>query len=452
MNTTRLFWSKSKWVLMLILALVLVGSAIFLATHRTVPAKAPVHTATTSQASSASQSSAAGTTCTLLPQEPPPLYATVEFKTDFSKHCVHYSEIFSGGPPKDGIPAINSPKFVSISSAGTWIKPNEPVIFFQVGNDARAYPIQILIWHEIVNDTVGGVPVAVTFCPLCNTAIAFERTVNRRVLDFGTTGRLRFSNLIMYDRQTESWWQQAIGQAIVGQLTGTQLVSRPAAIISWATFQSAHPGGQVLSRDTGYDRSYGQNPYQGYDNVNQSPFLYSGPPTPGVLRPMARVLIIVLGGEAVAYPFDALKKVHVVNDTVGKTSIVVLWTSGTSSPLDTDTVAGGRDVGAATVYLRTLDGQPLTFKFDGTNIVDRETGSVWDILGRATSGQLAGKTLTPVVAFNSFWFAWAAYQPHTRVYQPGLATVNASGVTSPGISRRWAPRQEADHTDNLPGG
>jgi Protein of unknown function (DUF3179) len=133
---------------------------------------------------------------------------------------------------------------------------------------------------------------------------------------------------------------------------------------------------------------------------------------------MARVLIVTLDGQAVAYPFDALKKVHVVNDTVGKTGIVVLWTSGTSSPLDTDTVAGGRDLGAATVYLRTLDGQPLTFTFDGTNIVDKETGSVWDLLGRAKSGQLTGKTLTPVVAVNSFWFAWAAYQPHTRVYQP----------------------------------
>jgi hypothetical protein len=292
------------------------------------------------------------------------------------------------------------------------------VIFFQVGNEARAYPIQILIWHEIVNDTVAGVPVAVTFCPLCNTAIAFERTVNGRVLDFGTTGRLRFSNLIMYDRQTESWWQQAIGQAIIGQYTGTQLVARPASIIAWSTFKAAHPDGRVLSRDTGYDRPYGQNPYRGYDNVNQAPFLYSGPPTPGVLRPMARVLIVVLGGEAVAYPFDALKKVHVVNDTVGKTGVVVLWTPGTSSPLDTDTIAGGRDVGAATVYLRSLDGQSLTFTFDGTNIVDMETGSVWDILGRATSGQLTGKMLAPVVATNSFWFAWAAYQPHTRVYQP----------------------------------
>ena len=413
MSTARLFWSKMKWVFMLVLALLVVGSVIVLTTHRPAPAQTPAHTV------AGFQTNATSTTCgALLPREPPPELATVEFKTDWSRHCVPYRQIFSGGPPKDGIPALNAPKFVSVSTADTWLKPNEPVILFQAGDDARAYPIQILIWHEIVNDTVGGVPVTVTFCPLCNTAIAYERTVNGRVLDFGTTGRLRFSNLIMYDRQTESWWQQAIGQAIVGQLTGTQLVPRPAAIIAWATFKTAHPDGRVLSRDTGYERPYGQNPYQGYDNVNQSPFLYSGPPTPGVLRPMARVLIVNLGGEAVAYPFDALKKVHVINDTVGKTDIVVLWAPGTASPLDTDTIAGGRDVGSATVYVRTLGRLHLTFTFEGIHVVDKETGSVWDLLGRATSGQLVGKTLTPVVAVTSFWFAWAAYQPKTRVYQP----------------------------------
>ncbi len=302
-------------------------------------------------------------------------------------------------------------------SADAWLKAVEPVIFLRVGNEARAYPIQILTWHEIVNDTLAGVPVAVTFCPLCNTAIAYERTVNGRVLDFGTTGRLRFSNLLMYDRQTESWWQQALGQAMIGQLTGTQLVARPAAIISWAAFKSAYPNGHVLSRDTGYDRPYGKNPYTGYDNVNRPPFLYVGPPTPGKLPPMARVLIAVLGGQAVAYPFDVLSKVHVVNDSVGQTTVVVLWTSGTASPLDTATVAGGRDVGAAVIYDRTLDGQDLTFTYDGTNIVDKQTGSVWNILGQAISGKLTGKALTPVVSVNSFWFAWAVYRPDTRVYQ-----------------------------------
>jgi hypothetical protein len=156
-------------------------------------------------------------TKTFLPEQATPRGAAVEFSTDFSKHTVNYDEILSGGPPKDGIPAIDLPRFVSAEEADAWLKPVEPVILVEVGEDARAYPIQILMWHEIANDTVGGLPLTITFCPLCNTAIVFERRVDGQVLDFGTTGRLRYSNLIMYDRQTETWWQQASGEAIAGE-------------------------------------------------------------------------------------------------------------------------------------------------------------------------------------------------------------------------------------------
>jgi hypothetical protein len=355
---------------------------------------------------------------TLLPNEPPPSGAASQFKTDFSKHSVPYSEILSGGPPKDGIPAIDHPTFVSVSEADAWLKPVEPVIFFQIGDDARAYPIQIFMWHEIVNDTMGDVPVVITFCPLCNTAIAFERTVGGQVLDFGTTGRLRYSNLIMYDRQTETWWQQATGEAIAGELTGMQLAYLPASIIAWSDFKTAYPEGKVLSRETGFPRSYGDNPYVGYDDVNNPPFLYRGPETPGELPPVARVLTVDLGGEAVAYPYDVLQQVSVVNDTVGGEAIVVLWAVGTASALDTGTVAGGHDVGAANAYARTLDGQTLTFTFDGSKIVDNETASEWNVLGQAVSGSLAGKRLTSVIAINHFWFSWAAFKPETHIYQP----------------------------------
>jgi hypothetical protein len=331
---------------------------------------------------------------------------------------VPYTEILSGGPPKDGIPAITAPKYISVADADGWLRPNEPVIFVQVGSDARAFPIQILIWHEITDTAVGGVPLAVSFCPLCNTAIAYERTVGGRVLTFGTTGRLRFSNLIMYDHETETWWQQADGMAIVGALTGTQLTPRPADIIAWSQFKAAHPDGQVLSRDTGYHRPYGSNPYPGYDDINSSPFLYSGPPVPGALPALARILAIRLNGDAVAYPFSVLQHVHVVEDTVGRTELVVFWTSGVSSPLDAGSISDGHDVGSAMAYVRTLDGQRLTFRYDGSRIVDSQTGSAWDVLGRAEGGPLAGKQLTPVVATNSFWFAWAAFEPNTRVYHP----------------------------------
>lgn len=350
--------------------------------------------------------------------DPPPVLALFEFKTDFSRHSVPYEEIISGGPPKDGIPPIDEPKFISVEEAGEWLRPVEPVILVQVGEDARAYPLQILTYHEIVNDTIGGLPLAITFCPLCNTAIVFERTVDERLLDFGTTGHLRFSNLLMYDRQTETWWQQGNGEAIIGELLGARLEFYPGAIISWDEFRSSFPAGKVLSRETGFSRPYGRNPYIGYDDVNNPPFLYRGPAAPGALPPVARVLTVDLEDEAVAYPYEVLEEARVVNDTVGGEDIVVVWQPGTASALDAASIAEGRDVGAANAYSRQLDGQLLTFRFENNRMIDDQTGSEWNFLGLAVSGALAGKQLEPIVAINHFWFSWAAFKPETRIYQP----------------------------------
>jgi hypothetical protein len=350
--------------------------------------------------------------------EPPPDGAQLEFSTDFTRHIIPYSDILSGGPPKDGIPSIDAPQYVSISEADTWLKAIEPVVSIEVNGQARAYPLQILIWHEIVNDTLNGEPLTVTFCPLCNTAIAFKRTVNGQILDFGTTGRLRFSNLIMYDRQTESWWQQATGDAIVGKLLGTQLEYYPATIVSWDSFKSEYLNADVLSRDTGHGRNYGHNPYVGYDDINNVPFLYRGTPTPNQLTAVARVLTIDLNGEAVAYPYDVLKEIHIVNDHVGGKDVVVFWQAGVASALDTSEVAAGRDVGSGSAFTRQIDGQPIIISFDGTAIKDERTNSTWNVFGEAVDGELKGKQLSPVVSINHFWFSWAAFRPETRIYQP----------------------------------
>jgi hypothetical protein len=377
---------------------------------------APADTATPAATLPAGERLATPLPATLAAEAIPPGFASAEFKTDFTRHSVPFGEIFSGGPPKDGIPPIDAPQFVSVAEAEAWLRPVEPVIFVQVGDDARAYPLQILTWHEIVNDTVGGAPLTVTFCPLCNTAIAFERTLGERVLDFGTTGRLRYSNLIMYDRQTESWWQQATGEAILGELTGERLTLYPATIIAWADFMAQHPEGRVLSRETGFSRTYGINPYVGYDDVTQPPFLYRGPETPGRLPPVARVLALELNGETVAYPYDVLRQWQVLNDRAGGRNIVVFWRPGTASALDTSTIADGRDVGAASAFISEVDGRPLTMRFVAGKYVDNETGSEWNAFGQAVGGELAGAELEPVVAVNHFWFSWAAFKPETRVF------------------------------------
>ena len=337
-------------------------------------------------------------------------------RTDFTRHSVPLSEIISGGPPPDGIPSIDRPKFLAPAEAD-WLQDREPVIALELGGEARAYPLQILGWHEIVNDEVAGVPVLVTFCPLCNTAIAFDRRLEGRVLDFGTTGNLRFSDLVMYDRQTHSWWQQITGEAIVGELTGKKLDFLPASIVSWGDFRRAFPQGRVLSRDTGYERSYGSNPYVGYDDIGQSPFLYRGPQDPR-LPPMERVVTVSLEGQDKAYPFSLLARQKVVNDRVGGVPVVVFFHPGLASPLDRPVISQSRDIGAGVVFSPVVGSRKLTFYARGESLWDEETGSRWDILGRATAGILAGKALTPVLHGNHFWFAWAPFKPQTVVYQP----------------------------------
>jgi hypothetical protein len=340
------------------------------------------------------------------------------WKTNFKKTAVSMNDIRSGGPPKDGIPPIDRPKFESVAQADSWLKPLEPVVFVERDGDARVYPLQILIWHEIVNDTVGKTPVTVTFCPLCNTSLSYDRRLDGKLYDFGTTGKLYRSALVMYDRQTETWWWQVSGRGIVGDLVDKQLTLVPSQIISYETFKQAYPGGKVLSRDTGHSRAYGRNPYVGYDDVNASPFLYTGP-NDARLRPMERVVTVSNGAADVAYPFSALQKARVVNDTVGGRPIVVFHQQGTASALDREEIASSRDIGAAAVFSPIVDGRKLTFAWRGDKIVDEETKSVWTILGIATAGPHTGKRLEPIAHGNHFWFSWASYKPKTRVYQAG---------------------------------
>lgn len=350
----------------------------------------------------------------------PPVGAEREFETDFSISAVPFDEILSGGPSRDGIPPIDNPQFVSVEEADQWLDLREPVIRVSMDQSVKAYPIQILMWHEIVNDILGGTPIVVSFCPLCNTAIVFTRTVNGEVLDFGTTGRLRFSNLIMYDRQTESWWQQATGEGIIGSLTGNKLNLLPGAMIAWEDFRNAYPEGLVLSRETGHNRPYGTNPYTGYDDIDNIPFLYQGPETPGELSPVDRIFALDFDGETVAYPYRVLAEIRVINDRVGDQDVVIFWAPGMASALDTQFISDGQDVGSAIAFSRIVDGQKLTFTLDDDRIVDNETGSTWDFLGNALSGPLAGEQLEEVVGVNYLWFAWAAFKPETRIYQADL--------------------------------
>jgi hypothetical protein len=344
-------------------------------------------------------------------------FDTSGWSTDFAHHAVPLSTIASGGPGRDGIPPVDHPRFVSIVAAAHFLTGREPVIAFAAAGRARAYPLQILLWHEIVNDELAGAPVAVTYCPLCNTAIVYSRRVGHRLLTFGTTGNLRNSDLVMWDRQTQSWWQQYDGHAIVGVLTGAQLTALASTTISFADFRARYPQGAVLSRDTGFDRAYGKNPYVGYDAPGERPFLYRGRVDPR-LRPLERVETVSVGTDTAVVRFDALRRHLVSAFTVGGLPAVVLFDPTVSSPLDARATRDSRIVGAAAAFDRRLDGRTFAFAPTLPGIVtDLQTASRWTITGRAISGRMRGAQLHRLHDLQAFWFAVAAFVPHARLVE-----------------------------------
>ena len=337
--------------------------------------------------------------------------------TDFENSSIDHSEILSGGPPKDGIPAIDEPAFVSIASAAEWLKDDEPVISFTVNNTARAYPLQILMWHEIVNDVIDGQPVAVTFCPLCNASIVFNRRVDDQVLDFGTTGKLRRSDMVMYDRQTESWWQQFTGAGIIGDMNGVVLKQLPSHIVSFADFRKHHKNGEVLSRETGLRRNYGENPYVGYDNINSRPFLFRGEISDR-LPAMERVLALRNDKSTLLFALSTLTEQPLINTSFGEQPVAVFAFSTVASALDKQSIATSRKIPAAAVYQAEVDGRALTFEIKNGTAVDRETNSSWNIFGVAESGELVGKKLQQLDGGVHFAFAWLAFDPDADIFKP----------------------------------
>ena len=278
-------------------------------------------------------------------------------KTDFTRSTIDLGEIISGGPPRDGIPALWDPDFVPVADEAR-LEAREPVMVLELdGQTPRAYPIRYLMWHEIVNDEIGGMPVAVTYCPLCNSAMVFERTVAGQVLSFGVSGKLRHSDMIMYDRETESWWQQAVGEGVVGEHAGTLLEPIPAWMESWADFSDRNPRGLVLDQPD-WPRRYGTNPYQNYD-TSARPFLYQGENPPHGIDPLARVVRVANR----AWTFERLRR----EGRIAEAGVVLTWHEGQASALDAARIADGREVG--TVRVRDAGGAavvhdiPFAFAF-----------------------------------------------------------------------------------------
>ncbi|MDQ3838651.1 MAG: DUF3179 domain-containing protein [Thermoproteota archaeon] len=326
-------------------------------------------------------------------------------------NIVPLDQIVSGGPPPDGIPSIDDPKFISVKEGDGLLEDSELVLGLNINGDVRAYPLQILVWHEIVNDKVGGVLLAVTYCPLCFTNQVFNRTLeNGQILEFGTSGKLYNSNLVMYDRTTKSLWSQAMSQAIVGKLAGVKLERIPFDVAYWKEWKQLYPESKVLSRDTGSARPYGADPYGNYYTNGDVLFPVSNKDDRLGLKEI--VVGFENNGQYKAYKLQEIENKKVINDQISGKPIALL----SLHPF------------MARAYSPAVDGQVLEFSFNAKDhyFIDTRTSSVWNFEGKAVGGQMKGKQLTRIPFDEGFWFEWVAFHPKTELYKDSIG-VNSAG-------------------------
>jgi hypothetical protein len=313
-----------------------------------------------------------------------------------TKAIVPLDQIVSGGPPRDGIPSIDSPKFVSAEDAG--LQDSDLVLGLNINGDIRTYPLNILVWHEIVNDEVGGTPVAVTYCPLCFTNQVFHRTIDNQTVEFGTSGKLYNSNLVMYDRTSESLWSQALSQAIVGEHAGKKLERIPFDVAFWREWKALYPESKVLSQDTGFGRPYGVDPYGNY--YTDPNILFPVSHRDDRLGPKEIVVGLENEGSYRAYPIQQIEDNHIINDEIRDRKIVLM----SFYPF------------MARPYDRSVDGLVLDFEYDGGKVIDTQTSSIWNFEGEAIEGEMKGKQLVRLPFDEGFWFEWVAFHPETSLH------------------------------------
>ncbi|MEW6044764.1 MAG: DUF3179 domain-containing protein [Thermoproteota archaeon] len=317
--------------------------------------------------------------------------------TNGIRHLVPLDDIKSGGPPKDGIPSIDNPKFVKAQDA-QFLSDDELVIGLSMRGETKAYPLIILVWHEIVNDRLGDLPVAVTYCPLCFTTQVFERTIDGKETEFGTSGKLYNSNLVMYDRNTDSMWSQALGKAIVGKLTGFELKRIPFDLSRWSDWKKLHPDTLVLSADTGFSRPYGSDPYGDY--YTDSRIIFPVKNADDRMHPKEIIVGFENENSYKAYKLSDIESQKIVNDVINGQNLVLV----SIAPFN------------VRVYEGLVDGQVLEFTLEGQRMKDVQTSSEWNLDGLAVSGSLQGKQLSRLPLSPGFWFEWVAFHPETEVY------------------------------------
>jgi hypothetical protein len=308
----------------------------------------------------------------------------------------------------DDIPAIfaSDDMFVDIRAGNQEWPAEELVIGVEINGQARAYPIRLLSSHEIVNDVIGGEPVAVTWCPLCFSALVFDRVVDGRELTFGVSGYLYHNNLVMYDHQTNTFWSQLLGQAIRGAQRRAFLDTHPSILMAWSEWQAEYSHTTILSASrTSLDAASIIDPYAGY-YLSRSAGMMGPEFTDERLPPKSLVLGLLSGNQAHAYALESIRSAGLLNEDLGGRRILLVYDEMVKSVF---------------VYETTVDGRHLMFEFDPSSgaLRDVETASLWDpVTGEAVSGPRQGRRLSRLVSPLVYWYAWVDIHPETELFQP----------------------------------
>jgi hypothetical protein len=337
-----------------------------------------------------------------------------EFRTDLSKSSIELSELRGGGPPKDGIPALLRPKFDSVQRATTWLDDREPVLVVESEGQVRAYPFQILMFHELANDMIGDLPVLASYCPLCNSAIAFDRRLDGKTHTFGVSGMLRHSDMVMYDHQTETLWQQLTGEGIVGELTGRTLRVVSSQVAHFGAVRERFPDAQVLNRDTGTVVPYGQTPYVGYEGRGGMMFPAAYPHADRI-RALDRLVAIYSEIQPEAHTLASVARGGVRTGKIDDEPYVIFYDPEAVGAMDAKRISDSKQVGSVGVFSPIVDGQELKFRSKKNRITDTKTGSEWNLFGEAISGPHQGTRLRALDHGVFYAFAWLAFRPDTTL-------------------------------------
>lgn len=352
-----------------------------------------------------------------------PRNTVYDWETDTTIKIIELSELILLAP-RGHFPSINYPDFVGKEEGLKSFFKHEPVISVSISGEAKAYPLNMLTMHEMSNDSLASVPILPTYCPLCNSSVVYDRRLKFKekeyLFDFEVSGMLRNSDMVMADKQTETWWQQLTGSGLVGDLAGASLEVIPSLVISVEEFFNRYPQGKILSTATGTksEERYGTNPYENYDDESNKPRekFYDNSKLDSRLPPMERVIDVESENAYKIYPFTAIAKEGVINDHFNGKDIVIFYKEGTVSVLDNKEIAKSKDIGSATIFSSIIEDKVLTFKKDNGEFIDLETKSIWDITGLCIKGKMKGKELWPIAHSNHFAFAWLTFYPESEIY------------------------------------